>query len=151
MASTPNPTTVYQRPEHAVVGHLWRFGLLAALLTAAAGIIIRAIGVALGALPASYVLLQPTRIIAISVLAAIVATGLLAALARWARRPILTFRIIAAVFLAISLLGPLGAGTDDTAGGAPAGGATVAIMLLMHVVAAVIIVCLLTMPRRAVR
>jgi len=77
------------------------------------------------------------------VVAALVATGLLAALARWARRPLRTFRIIAVVALILSFGGPLQVGAGMMQGGA-VGGAAVAAMLVMHVVAAAIIVGLLT-------
>jgi len=90
--------------------------------------------IAAGAVPASYQMLQPAPVIAISVAAALVATGVLAALARWTRRPLRTFRIIAVVALVLSFGGPLRAGAGMMQGGA-VGGATVATMLVMHVVA----------------
>ncbi len=134
--------------ERITTGRLWHTGVLAAALATAAGVVIRAIGVAVGAVPASYQMLQPAPVIAISVAAALVATGLLAALARWARRPLRTFRIIALVGLLLSFGGPLQAGAGMMQGGA-IGGTTVATMLVMHVVAAAIIVGLLTTRGRA--
>ena len=134
--------------ERIATGRLWRTGVLAAALAAAAGVVIRTIGVAVGTVPASYQMLQPAPVIVISVLAALVATGLLAALAQWVRRPLRTFHIIALMGLLLSFGGPLQAGTGMMQGGA-VDGATVATMLVMHVVAAAIIVGLLTMRGRA--
>ena len=151
MATTSSSTTITRRqPVRVVTGHIWLAGLLAAALAAVADIVIRAIGIAVGAVPADYALLQPARIVVVSLLAALVATGLLAALARWVRRPVRTFRIVAVVFLVISFLGPLGAGAATSSGG-PASGGTIATMLLMHIVAAAIIIGVLTMPGRAAR
>lgn len=146
-SSTSHPTITQGQPERAVTSRLWWAALLAAVLTAVAVLVIRAVGVAIGTVPADYVVLQPARIVVVSVLAAVVGAVLLAALARWARHPMRTFRIVAGVFLVISLLGPLGAGADTSAGG-PASGATIATMLLMHVVAAVVIVGVLTTRTR---
>lgn len=151
MATTSSsPAITRRQPVRFITGHIWLAGLLAAALAAVAGIVIRAIAIALGAVPADYVLLQPVRIVVVSLLAALVAAGLLAALARWVRRPIRTFRIIAIVFLVISFLGPLGTGADTSSGG-PASGATIATMLLMHIVAAALIIGTLTMPSRSAR
>lgn len=142
-SSTSHPTITQAQPERAVTRHLWRAALLAAILATVAGLVIRGIGITAGAVPADFALLQPARIIVVSLLAAMVAAALLAALARWARHPIRTFRIVAGVFLVISLLGPLGASADTSSGG-PASGAAIAIMLMMHIVAAVVIVVVLT-------
>lgn len=150
MSNTSYPTITQDQPERAVTSRLWWAALLAAVLTAVAVLVIRAVGVAIGTVPADYVVLQPARIVVVSVLAAVVAAALLAALARWTRHPVRTFRIVAVVFLLISLLGPLGAGADTSSGG-PASGATIVTMLLMHLVAAAIIVAVLTLPRRAAR
>lgn len=151
MATTSSsPATVRRQPVRIVTGHIWLAGLLAAVLAAVAGIVIRAIGIAADAVPENYALLQPARIVVASLLAALVAAGLLAALARWVRRPVRTFRIVAVVFLVISFLGPLGAGADTSSGG-PASGATIATMLLMHIVAAAIIIGVLITPSRSAR
>jgi Family of unknown function (DUF6069) len=143
MVPTSSLTTAHGQTAGITIGHLWRAGALAAPLAAVSGLAIRAIGVAVGAVPAHYQPLQPLPIVIVSVMAALVASGLLAALARWARRPILTFRLIALGGLLLSFGGPLQAGAGTMQGGA-ASGATVATMLLMHVVAAVVIVGLLT-------
>lgn len=137
MASASHPTVALRQSERIAAGRLWLSGLIAALLAAIAGIAIRALGVAAGAIPADYTLLQPARVIAVCVLAALAATVLLALLARWMRHPVATFRIVAAVFLVISLAGPLGTG---------AAGATIATMLVMHIVTATIVVGVLTIP-----
>lgn len=151
MASTSSsPTTARRQSGLLVASRLWLTGLLAAVVAAVACGVIRTIGVAVGAVPSGYTILQPARIIVVAVLVALVATALLAALARWTRRPVRTFRIIAVVFLIVSLLGPLGAGGDPSAAG-HADGATVVAMLLMHVVTAAIIVGVLTAPRRMAR
>ncbi len=143
MSSTSIPPTARRQTERIAPGRLWRAGVLAAVLAAVAGVVIRTIGVTVGAVPARYQMLQPALIVAASVVAALVATGLLAALARWTRRPLRNFRIVALVGLLLSFGGPLQAGAGMMQGGA-VGGATVATMLVMHVVAAAIIAGLLT-------
>jgi len=144
------PTTSGRQPEQPAVTHLGRIGLAAAVLTAAATEGIRAGGVALGAVPSHYQPLQPGPIIVVSVAAALVATGVLAALTRWVRRPVRTFRIIAGAGLLLSLAGPLQAGAGKIQGAA-ASGATVITMLLMHIAAATIITGLLTTLGRTAR
>jgi hypothetical protein len=148
MVSTTSLTTGGGRPAGIAAGRLRRAGILAAPLAAVSSLAIRTIGVAVGAVPASYQPLQPFPIIIVSLVAALVAAGLFVALARWARRPLRTFRLIALICLLLSFAGPLQAGAGKMQGGA-ASGATVITMLLMHVVAAAVIVATLTTLGRA--
>jgi len=146
-STTTSTSSSVRRPGYVLVGadrppHLWRTGALAAIVAALADIVIRIGAGAVGAVPADYALLQPARIVAVCILAALAATLLLAALARRSRRPTPIFRVIATVFLVVSFAGPLGV---------DAGAAIVATMLLMHVVTAAIVVAVLTPPRRTAR
>src|SRR5207249_1258205 len=112
-----------------------------------ANLIVYAVGVALGAIPADLILPQyggpitPGAVVASSVGGAIAAAIVFGLIGRFVPRPVRTFRIVAAVGLLLSLVVPA------TLAGAPV--SLILALELMHIVAAVVIVGLLTTLTRA--
>lgn len=121
--------------------------LVAAGGSAAINALIYLIGGAFGAFP-SDVFVQPGQTLTIvpvimaSIIGALGGTAAFAALARFTRRPITLFRIIAAVVLVLSFVSPFGIP------GAPV--AMIVALELMHIVSAAVVVwALTTLTRRA--
>lgn len=77
--------------------------------------------------------------VAVPLLAGLAAWGLLALLERRGAKGLRVWRISGWVFLAVSLLGPLGLGAD---------GGTLALLLLMHVSVGAVLLLGLPVPRR---
>ena len=134
--STANQT------ERIDLGRLWWASLLAGLGAVVANVLVYFIVSAAGAIPSSVLipgLNQPITVVLViinSFIPALLAGVLLALLNRFTRRPVRSFRIIAAVLLVISFVNPL------TIPGAPL---TMILALdLMHVIAAAIIVGVLS-------
>lgn len=124
---------------------LW-VGPLAVVAAAVANIIVREIAVALGAVPADYELLKWPGVVGSTVLQAGLGVVVFAIIARFARRPIRLFRVVAAVALVLSFAFPLlaGSGAMQVPGATTPNGSTVATMLVMHIVAALVSVGLVT-------
>jgi hypothetical protein len=128
---TPDHTT------HARVGlGLWWVGLLAIIASVAANVLVRQIAVATLDISPDFVELNGNgaiiTIISLTALGVLGAVIVFALLARFARRPVLIFKRIAAVALVLSLL------ADILLLVASAPGATVAsvgVLMSMHVVA----------------
>lgn len=121
--------------------------LVAAGASAVVNVLIYLIGGALGAFPGD-VFIQPGQTLTIvpviisSIIGAIGGTAVFAALARFTRRPITLFRIIAAVMLVLSFVTPF------SISGAPV--AMIIALELMHIATAAIVVwALTTLTRRA--
>ena len=127
--------------ERVAWGRLVPAGLLAAFVAAAANAVVYLVASAAGAMPQDVVVNGQGPIVlpmvaTMSVLGALAGAGVYALVGRFARRPVRVFRVVAAVALVLSFVGPF------TIPGAPA--AMVATLLLMHVVAAAVVVGLLT-------
>ena len=147
-AYTTTPAAAPERSERIATGRLIPAGVLTALAAAGATTLVRAVAVALGAVPADYPMLQPGGyLIGSSVLGVLGATLVLGTLARAARRPIRAFRITAGVVLALSLASPLAAAAGKAPGGA-VGASTVVTMMLLHLVVAAVAVTLLPLLAR---
>lgn len=130
-----------QREEHVAWGRLVPVGLLAAVATAVVNTAVYFIAARGGVITQDVVVngqgpITPPMIAAASVFGAVAGTIVYAVVGRFVSRPVRVFRVIAAVALALSFIGPL------TIPGAPA--AMVATLLLMHGIAAAVIVGLLT-------
>ncbi len=127
--------------ERVAWGRLVPAGLLAALVAAAANAIVYLVAAAAGTMPQDVVVngqgpMTLPMVATTSVFGAVAGTAVYALVGRFARRPVRVFRVVAAVALVLSFVGPF------TIPGAPA--AMIATLLLMHVVAAVVVVGLLT-------
>ena len=137
----PRPTTDGRR---VALGRLWWAAPLAAAAAALANAAVYGLAEAAGALPDRVLVGTPSgpgplglsAVLFSSAMAAVGAAVVFALVGRFARRPIRTFRLVAAVALVLSFATPL------TLPGAPL--AMVLALELMHVVAAVAIVGVLT-------
>jgi hypothetical protein len=124
---------------------LW-VGPLAAISAAIANAVVYFVASALGAMPQDFVVegsgpITLAPVVFSSSIGAVGAAMVFAIVALLARRPIRTFRIVAAVVLVLSFVTPL------TIPGAPL--SMILTLELMHVVAAVIITGMLTTLARA--
>ena len=136
-ATSNNPV----RSEHVVWGRLVPAGALALVLAAAANAVVYLVASSLGAMPQDVDAngqgpIKLPMVVATSAAGAVVGTLVYALVGRFVRRPVRVFRLVSALALVLSFVGPL------TIPGAPA--AMVAALLVMHVVTAVIVVGLLT-------
>jgi len=124
-------------------------GLLAAVVAAAANAAVYLVAAAVGAMPQDVVVngqgpITLPMVATMSVLGALGGTAVYALVGRFARRPVRTLRLVAALALLLSFGGPF------SIAGAPA--AMVASLLLMHAVAAAVVVGFLTtLARREAR
>jgi Family of unknown function (DUF6069) len=132
-----------QRLGRVTAGRVWRAGLLAATVAAAANAIVFLVERTILGLPlpvpqganAQLAPLTLVMVVVVSLVVAIAATLLLAILNRFVRRPLGWFRGVSAVVLLLSFGGPLSLPVDT---------ATKAGLAAMHLVAAAAIVGLLT-------
>lgn len=134
------------RSEQVAFKHLLWAGPLAAISAAVANAVLYFVASALGMMPQDVVLqgsgpITLAPVIVSSIIGAVGAVMVFTIVALLTRRPIRTFRIVAAVLLVLSFATPL------TIPGAPL--SMILALELMHVVAAVIIVGILTMVARA--
>jgi ABC-type Na+ efflux pump permease subunit len=136
-ATSNNPV----RSEHVVWGRLVPAGALALVVAVAANSVVYLVASSLGAMPQDVDAngqgpITFPMVVAMSAVGAVVGTLVYALVGRFVRRPVRVFRLVSALALVLSFVGPL------TIPGAPA--AMVAALLVMHVVTAVIVVGLLT-------
>jgi hypothetical protein len=123
-------------------GQIVRAGVIAAITAMVANIIVFYIGSALGFMPTTYINPQLGRPISVgevigsTIAGAVGATVLFALLARFTRRPVTIFRIVAGIVLLLSFATPF------TLPGAPL--SLILTLEVMHVIAAAIIVGVLT-------
>lgn len=127
--------------ERVAWGRLVPAGLLTALVAAAANAVVYLVAAAAGAMPPDVVVngqgaMTLTMVVTTSAFGAVAGTAVYALVGRFVRRPVRVFRIVAAVALVLSFVGPF------TIPGAPA--AMIVTLLLMHVVAAAVVIGLLT-------
>jgi ABC-type Na+ efflux pump permease subunit len=136
-ATSNNPV----RSEHVVWGRLVPAGALALVVAAAANAVVYLVASSLGAMPQDVDAngqgpITLPMVVAMSAVGAVAGTLVYALIGRFARRPVRVFRLVSALALVLSFVGPL------TIPGAPA--AMVAALLLMHTIAAVTVAGLLT-------
>jgi len=136
-ATSNNPV----RSEHVVWGRLAPAGALALVVAAAANAVVYLVASSLGAMPQDVDAngqgpITLPMVVAMSAVGAVVGTLVYALVGRLARRPVRVFRLVSAVALVLSFVGPF------TIPGAPA--AMVGALLLMHAIAAVAVVGPLT-------
>jgi ABC-type Na+ efflux pump permease subunit len=136
-ATSNNPV----RSEHVLWGRLVPAGALALVVAAAVNAVVYLVASSLGAMPQDVDAngqgpITLPMVVAMSAVGAVAGTLVYAFVGRFVRRPVRVFRLVSAVALVLSFVGPL------TIPGAPA--AMVAALLLMHTIAAVAVVGLLT-------
>ncbi len=136
-ATSTNPV----RTERVAWGRLVPAGALALVLAAAANAVVYLVASSLGAMPQDVDAngqgpITLPMVVAMSAAGAVAGTLVYALVGRLARRPVRVFRLVSALALLLSFVGPL------TIPGAPA--AMVAALLVMHVITAVIVAGLLT-------
>ena len=122
-------------------GRLVPAGALALVLAIAANSVVYLVASSLGAMPQDVDAngqgpITLPMVVAMSAVGAVVGTLVYAVVGRFARRPVRVFRLVSALALVLSFVGPF------TIPGAPA--AMVGALLLMHIIAAVTVVGLLT-------
>jgi Family of unknown function (DUF6069) len=130
------------KPEVAF-GKLFWIGPLSIGITILADLLVRTVAVAFFGVPESFVYLQPPFLIGSIAFFGVLATLVFALVARFARRPVRLYRILASIALLVSFLNPIMA----LSGQFPAPGMNIHIfwtMIVMHCIAALIIVSLLT-------
>jgi pheromone shutdown protein TraB len=151
MASTTTTNTAIQyvdERENVQAKRLWWAGPVTAVAAAIAAVIVREIGVLVSAVPPDLMLLQEPSVAISTIVFVLVGTLVFAGIIRFARRPVHTFRVVAAWALVLSLFSPITAGL----GWSPfvtIGPATVAATMLMHVAAGLVTIPLLPALARA--
>jgi uncharacterized protein DUF6069 len=144
-ATLSNSQAIRGQEERVDIRRLFWVGPLAMIAPAIANVIVREVAVAVGAVPANLEILQWPGIIGSTMIQVLLGVIVFAVIARFSRRPIWLFRVVAVVALLLSFSSPLMA----AAGLAPIPGlsistSTVVSMMIMHVVAAVTSVGILT-------
>jgi hypothetical protein len=131
---------------------IWLAGLVAVVASVAANLIVRALLFAVLDLPGDFPPFQVGAIAMLTTLGVVAATIVFAIVARFARNPVKTYAIIAAVALVLSILPNLASMANPDAIPFPFPGASplaFGVLIIFHIVAAVVAVAvLLGMTRR---
>ena len=114
---------------------LWA-GPLTAVVAAIANVIVRELGVALGTIPPDLFILQEPGVFGSTLVQVLLGAAVFALIARFARRPVHTWRIVAVAALLLSLTNPIMVATGMFPMGVSIGIPTVLTMMAMHIVAA---------------
>ncbi len=121
---------------------------IAALAATVVNVLLRVLAVALFDIPQpEFEPLQLRDVIVSSIGATLVAGLVWALIVRFAKDPVKTFRIVAAVALVLSLAAPLQVGLADPPDYPGTDAGSVGTLIAMHVVTAAICVALFTRPR----
>ena len=144
MQATMNSNTTIQRNDNVSMRRLLWVGPLTAVVAAIANIVVREIGVVLGAIPSDLMILQEPGVAGSTIIQVLLGVLVFAGIAKFARRPIRTFRIVAIAALVLSLLNPIMVLTGAFPIGVSISIATMLAMMVMHIVAAVITIWMLT-------
>ncbi|HET9494212.1 MAG TPA: DUF6069 family protein [Chloroflexia bacterium] len=151
MASTTTTNTAanyVDEQERVEARRLWWAGPVTAVAAAIAAVIVREIGVLVGAIPSDLMLLQEPSVAISTIVLVLVGTLVFAGVVRFSRRPVHTFRVVAGWALVLSLFSPITAGV----GWSPfvtLQPATVAATMLMHLAAGLVTIPLLPALARA--
>jgi Mg/Co/Ni transporter MgtE len=139
----------YTASEPAPLPDLLARTLLAAVAAVVANVLVRALAIAVFDIPDAFEHLA-LRAVIVSTLAGVFAAALVfAVIARFARDPVRTFVIVAAVALVLSLLAPLSVGLQDPPEYPGTDAASVGTLMLMHVLTAAIVVAIFSRPGRS--
>jgi len=122
---------------------LW-VGPLTAVVAAIANVIVREIGVLIGTVPSDLMILQEPGVAGSTIIQVLLGVLVFALLAKFAKNPIRTFRIVAIVALILSLSNPIMVLTGAFPIGVTISVATMLTMMVMHVVAAAITIWMLS-------
>jgi uncharacterized protein DUF6069 len=122
---------------------IWRAGLITALAATAANLLLFLTSLPFE-VPGDFSMLQPAYIVGSTLVGVAGATLVFAAIARFARRPVAMFRVVAVVFLLVSLVGPFQALTGTMPGFAAVNAQTFIAMALMHIITGAL--CIIVLP-----
>jgi hypothetical protein len=139
-----NSGTQIERRERISMRRLLWVGPLTAVVAAIANVIVREIGVLLGAVPSDLMILQEPGVAGSTIIQVLLGVLVFALLAKFAKNPIRTFRIVAIVALILSLSNPLMVLVGAFPIGVTISVATMLTMMVMHVVAAAITIWMLS-------
>ena len=148
ITTTNTATNNVDEQERVEARRLWWAGPVTAVAAAIAAVIVREMGVLVGAVPPDLMLLQEPSVAISTIVFVLIGTLVFAGITRFARRPVRTFQIVAVVALVLSLFSPITAGV----GWSPfvtLQPATVAAMMAMHVAAGLVTIPLLPALARA--
>jgi hypothetical protein len=147
--TTTNTATGYvDEQERVEARRLWWAGPVTAVVAAVAAVIVREIGVLVGAIPPDLMLLQEPSVAISTIVFVLIGTLVFAGIIRLTRRPVRTFQIVAAVALVLSLFSPITAGVGLSPFVTLQPAAVVATMA-MHVAAGLVAIPLLPALARA--
>jgi hypothetical protein len=133
--------TAASSPERVAYKRLWWVGLLVIIAATVANGLIRQAALALIDVDPGFNPLQSPSFVPLTIIGTGAGVLVYALLGRLSRRPVTTFRIVAAVAFVLSLLPDLGLLAGPMPGATPV---TIGVLMLMHAVAAAITVGLLT-------
>lgn len=122
---------------------LW-VGPLTAVVAAIANVIVREIGVLVGTVPSDLMILQEPGVAGSTIIQVLLGVLVFALLAKFAKNPVRTFRIVAIVALILSLSNPIMVLTGAFPIGVTISVVTMLTMMVMHVVAAAITIWMLS-------
>ena len=135
------------RPSSAkgiAVHKIWRAALAAVIAAVAVNLILRAGLAALVGFPAEFPPLQPPPIIIFTTLGVVAAGIVYAVVARVAKNPLVTYRVIALAALIVSILPNFGLMANPASAPFPGGSAlTFGLLIIFHIAAALVAVLVL--------
>lgn len=138
-------TTKENGQEQINRGRIWWVGLLAIGASVIANLLLQTMLYALFDLPADFPPMQTGAIVFFTVLYTFLGVVVFAIVARFARQPVITYRLVAAVALILSLIPNLFLARNPDAGPFPGGDEQAFMALLVfHLVSFIIVVGMLT-------
>jgi hypothetical protein len=142
--TTAGTTTIRSAErEQLQAKRLWWAGPFTALVAAAGTVLVREMGVLVGAIPSGLPVLQEPAVAISTILFVLLGALVFAGIIRFAQRPVRTFRVVAVAALVLSLFNPIAAGAGWIPLGVSLGAGEVVSMMVMHLAAAAIAIPLL--------
>jgi hypothetical protein len=149
MADTTNMTGLVVKSDRSEKGKpfeakrlLWA-GPLTGIVASLGTVLVREIGVVVGAIPAEVVVMQEPVVALSTIIAVLVGTLVFAAILRFSDRPLRTWQFVAVTAGILSMSSPIAAGAGWSLLGFSLAAETVAFLIVMHTVAAVVTIYLL--------
>lgn len=130
--------------SEVIPSRIWRVGLVGAVVSVVANLIVLFVLTALLPVPQDFAPLQSVAIAIFTFIGTALAVVAFALVVRFSNRPIRTYLIIAAAALVLSIIPNLGLMANPSAAPIPGGSALgFGLLIIFHVVAAVVIVFML--------